>query len=60
MLVLLQEVEGYFDFLIWPPCASMCFPMYEGRCSHAISSRSIGIMSVTDVLLKKFANRRNF
>ena len=60
MLVLLQEVEAYFDFLTWPPCANMYVPMYEGRCSHAISDRSIGIKSVTDALLKKFVNHRHF
>jgi hypothetical protein len=60
MLVLLQEVAGYFDFLTWPPCAIMYIPVYEGSCLHAISGRSNGIMSVTGVPLKNFVNHRNF
>lgn len=60
MLVVLQEVEGYFDFLTLPPFASIQVRVYEEGCSHAISCRSIGVMSVTGLVSKKFMYHRIF
>jgi hypothetical protein len=50
MLVVLQEVEGYFDFLTLPPFASIQVIVNEEGCSHAISGRSIGVMTVTGLV----------